>query len=249
MRILFVLSCCWLSSALAQTASTVTLTRLDCGNEPEPTSVASFSDTYGATDLEIQLTYSCYLIRHGDEYMIWDAGNRLGGGPESPKTSLVELLGKLKIKPEQVKYLGISHHHYDHIGQAASFPQATLLIGKGDWEALTAEKPPERMTPDEFTAWRSPLTPWISLPRELQEQRRADLELQSGGHARLARPLQGGRQEPARHGDHPARSARHRQAPGLSRRGPVTSGKAFASYDERTDAESTFRAAALTLRS
>jgi glyoxylase-like metal-dependent hydrolase (beta-lactamase superfamily II) len=172
MRILFVLSCCWLSSALAQTASTVTLTRLDCGNEPEPTSVASFSDTYGATDLKIQLTYSCYLIRHGDEYMIWDAGNRLGGGPESPKASLVELLRKLKIKPEQVKYLGISHHHYDHIGQAASFPQATLLIGKGDWEALTAEKPPERMTPDEFTAWRSPLAPWISGGSKVEPQSR-----------------------------------------------------------------------------
>jgi N-acyl homoserine lactone hydrolase len=162
MRILFILSSFCLGSALAQTSPTVTLTRLDCGNEPEPMSVASFSDTYGATDLKIQLTYSCYLIRHDDDYMIWDAGNRMGGGAESPKASLVELLGRLQVKPEQVKYIGISHNHYDHIGQAASFAQATLLIGKGDWEMLKAEQPPERMPLDEFTSWRALVAPWIS---------------------------------------------------------------------------------------
>ena len=30
----------------------------------------------------------------------------------------------------RVNYVGISHYHGDHTGQAASFPQATLLIGK-----------------------------------------------------------------------------------------------------------------------
>lgn len=74
----------------------------------------------------------------------------------------MELLGRLQVKPEQVRYLGISHNHHDHIGQAASFPQATLLIGKGDWEMLKAEQPPERMKPDEFTSWRALLAPWIS---------------------------------------------------------------------------------------
>jgi N-acyl homoserine lactone hydrolase len=162
MRILFLLSCFWLGSALAQTAPAVTLTRLDCGNEPKPMSVASFSDAYGAADLEIQLTYSCYLIRHGDEYMIWDAGNRMGGGSESPKVSLVDLLGQLNIKPEQVKYLGISHYHYDHVGQAASLPNATLLIGKGDWDVLSATQPPQGLAPQDFAEMRGMLAPWVT---------------------------------------------------------------------------------------
>lgn len=109
----------------------LTLTRLECGDEQQPMSLAGFSDTYANPDFKLQLTYSCYLIRHGDDYMVWDAGNGLAGGTESPKASIVELIGRLQVKPEQVKYLGISHFHHDHIGQAASLAQATLLIGKG----------------------------------------------------------------------------------------------------------------------
>jgi N-acyl homoserine lactone hydrolase len=172
MRILLILSCCWLGTALAQPASTVTLTRLDCGNEPEPTSVASFSDTYANADLKIQLTYSCYLIRHGDDYMIWDAGNRIGSGAEAPRTSLVDQLGQLKINPGQVKYLGISHYHYDHIGQAASLVNATLLIGKGDWDVVSAAQPPERLTPAEFAELQGMLAPWISGGSKVEPQSR-----------------------------------------------------------------------------
>jgi N-acyl homoserine lactone hydrolase len=52
------------------------------------------------------------------------------------KVPLPELLGKLELKPEQIKYVGISHYHGDHIGQVASLPKRTLLIGKGDWDVL-----------------------------------------------------------------------------------------------------------------
>jgi glyoxylase-like metal-dependent hydrolase (beta-lactamase superfamily II) len=32
--------------------------------------------------------------------------------------------------------VGISHYHYDHTGQAASFPQARLFLGRSDVEVL-----------------------------------------------------------------------------------------------------------------
>ena len=41
-----------------------------------------------------------------------------------------------RVKPEQIKYIGISHYHGEHIGQVASLPKSTLLIGKGDWDVL-----------------------------------------------------------------------------------------------------------------
>jgi len=125
-------------AAFAQTTPKVSLTRLDCGNEPVPASVASFSDTYAYPEFKVQLTYSCYLIQHGNDYMLWDTGYALGSVPEAPKTPLVELLGQLKVTPDRIKYLGISHYHDDHIGQAASFPHSILLIGKGDWDVLAA---------------------------------------------------------------------------------------------------------------
>jgi hypothetical protein len=44
----------------------LTPTRLECGDEQEPMSLAGFSDTYANPDFKLPLTYSCYLIRHGD---------------------------------------------------------------------------------------------------------------------------------------------------------------------------------------
>lgn len=124
--------------ASAQTPPTVTLTRLECGTNVAPTDVGlRFSDTYALKGLMVQLTFSCYLVRHGNDYLLWDAGQPMGTAPVAPKTSLVDLLAQLRLTPAQVKYVAISHYHGDHIGQVASFPQSTLLIGKGDWNVIT----------------------------------------------------------------------------------------------------------------
>jgi N-acyl homoserine lactone hydrolase len=73
----------------------------------------------------------------------------------APKVSLVDQLAQINLKPDQIKYVGISHYHGDHIGQVASFPAATLLIGKGDWDVLTAPKPTEGANPAPFANWIS----------------------------------------------------------------------------------------------
>lgn len=120
----------------------VTLTRLDCGTSAGPGDVGRFSDVFSHQGLMVQLTFSCYLIKHGDEYMLWDTGHSLSAGAVAPKVSLVDQLAQLQVKPEQIKYVGISHYHPDHTGQVGSFPGTTLLIGKGDWDVLTSPKPP-----------------------------------------------------------------------------------------------------------
>jgi glyoxylase-like metal-dependent hydrolase (beta-lactamase superfamily II) len=138
----------------AQTPPTITLTRLDCGTSAAPTDVsARFSDTYAYNGLKVQLAFSCYLIRHGDDYMIWDTGNPAGTTPAAPKTSLVDLLAQLKLAAGQIKYVGISHYHGDHTGQVSSFPQSTLLIGKGDWDVLTDPKASGAANPAAFANW------------------------------------------------------------------------------------------------
>ncbi|MBO0764573.1 MAG: N-acyl homoserine lactonase family protein [Hyphomicrobiaceae bacterium] len=128
--------------ALAQGAAEVTLTRMECGSRLAPTEVnLRFSDSFAYGGLKLQFVYSCYLIKHGDDYMMWDTGQAQDAGPAAPKVDDVELLAQLKVKPEQVKFVGISHFHADHIGQANSFPNATLLIGQGDWDVLTGKLP------------------------------------------------------------------------------------------------------------
>jgi glyoxylase-like metal-dependent hydrolase (beta-lactamase superfamily II) len=138
----------------AQAAPDISLTRFECGTPQAPTAVNQrFSDTYAYGDLKLQFVYSCYLVKHGDEYLLWDTGHAMTMPNVAPKVSLVDLLAKIDLKPEQITYVGISHYHADHTGQVNSFPKATLLIGKGDWDAITAPKPAEGVNFKPFENW------------------------------------------------------------------------------------------------
>ena len=139
-------------AASAQNAE-VTLTRLDCGNGTND--ARRFTDTFAYTDAKKPFTFSCYVIKHGDDYMVWDTGYKPGSVPNAPKVTLGEQLEKLHIKPEQVKYVGISHFHADHTGQLDTVPDATLLIGQKEWDAITAPKPMAGANVAGFKHWIS----------------------------------------------------------------------------------------------
>lgn len=156
------LACALLITGSPTHAAEVGLLRLDCGNEPQPASVASFSDTDAYPDLKLPFTYSCYLIRHGDRYLLWDTGNAMDGAPEAPKTALVELIKQAGVPLEKIEYVGISHHHLDHTGQLPSFKDATLLVGHGDWEMMSATTPPAGMDAKDFAMRRARFAPWMS---------------------------------------------------------------------------------------
>jgi glyoxylase-like metal-dependent hydrolase (beta-lactamase superfamily II) len=143
------------TNAAAQ-APELTLTRMECGTSRAPADVNTrFSDTYAFPGLTLQLVFSCYLIKHGNDYMLWDTGFGPNDGATAPKETLPQMLAKVNVKPEQVKFIGISHYHADHISGAHQFPGATLLIGKGDWDELNAAKPREGANP-------APLKHWVS---------------------------------------------------------------------------------------
>src|SRR5688500_11254651 len=60
--------------AFSQAAAEVTLTRFDCAGGAGPADIGRFSDTMAHDGKKLQLTASCYLIRHADHYLIWDTG-------------------------------------------------------------------------------------------------------------------------------------------------------------------------------
>ena len=125
----------------ATPAGPVQLWRLDCG-KIVAFDLNEFSDTDAYVGQHKDLTASCYLIRHGDTYMLWDTGlpKALMNHVPDPKqgldatltVSIVDQLARLGVKPEQISIVGISHEHFDHTGQASDFPNAKLLMGKGD---------------------------------------------------------------------------------------------------------------------
>jgi N-acyl homoserine lactone hydrolase len=150
------------TAAEAETATAVKLWRLDCGTV-QVNNLDLFSDTFGYVGQKRKLTDSCYLIQHGADYMIWDTGLPAGlkgaplsdSDPLSPTLAktLPEQLATLKVDPKQIAMVGISHYHFDHVGQAADFPQAKLLIGKADFEALKTEPAPFGADPSLLAHW------------------------------------------------------------------------------------------------
>ena len=143
----------------------LSLWRLDCGSFLINDFNAFFSDTmaYPAGQAK-EITSSCYLIRHGDRYMLWDTGlvARLVGNPlDTPaqrielERSIVDQLAEIGVRPEQIEVVGISHYHGDHTGQAAAFPKAKLVIGAGDWAAFQATPPADGADPRHLEPWLS----------------------------------------------------------------------------------------------
>lgn len=149
-----------LGIALPARAADVALARLDCGGPPEPVSVASFSDTMEHPELKLPLVYSCYLVRHGTRYLLWDAGSAADGSRTAPKVALVDQLARIGLKPDAVEFVGVSHHHADHTGQLAAFPKATLLIGQGDWDDVRPAQAPAGVDAAAHAARRKPFAPW-----------------------------------------------------------------------------------------
>ena len=145
---------CAAALAGAAQAADVTVKRIDCGTPQDPVVVNQrFSDTYSYGDLKIQFIYSCYLVKHDDQYLLWDTGHAMTTPKVAPKVSIVDQIGQAGVKPEQINFVGISHYHADHTGQVSSFPKATLLIGKGDWDAITSPKPAEGVNYAPFENW------------------------------------------------------------------------------------------------
>ena len=90
--------------AFAQSPAEVTVPRIDCGTGATSTDVAQrFTDTFAYKDLELTFTFSCYVIEHCDEYMVWDTGFAPGTSPTAPKVAIVARLRELEVTPEQVK--------------------------------------------------------------------------------------------------------------------------------------------------
>lgn len=145
---------CLLLGACASTPSPSPTPRLyafDCGHI-DVLDISVFHPGVGKGEHKT-LTDSCYLIVHPKGTLIWDTGlpDALAAVPEGKslygvfnmkvKTTLASQLKQIGVAPESITYMGISHMHGDHIGNANLFPKATLLMQKEEYEAAFGAEP------------------------------------------------------------------------------------------------------------
>lgn len=142
--------------------------RIDCG-EMIIDDISYFSDTHFYDGQSATISNGCYLIRHRDQYLLWDAGisrDYLGneieddGWTSSITVTIVDQLREIGLTAEDIDFLGISHFHGDHIGQANDFANARLLINRADADWIR-ENPPGNA--------RRRLAPWFEGDSDMYE--------------------------------------------------------------------------------
>ena len=123
---------------------------LDCGSVTVH-DMASFSDTGAYPHESMQLSTPCFLIKDPKGWLLWDLGmgdQYLGHTVEDKKhdvsitvkKSLIQQLKTLGLSPKDIKFVGLSHTHFDHMGNVSLFPNAIWLIEKSEY-AYTKQTP------------------------------------------------------------------------------------------------------------
>jgi N-acyl homoserine lactone hydrolase len=110
----------------------------------------------------------CYLVEHPGGLLLWDTGLpeaalsagplALGGWPKRITAPILPWLGELGIGPQDIAYLGFSHLHIDHAGNANAFAASTVLLGAREHAHAFGPDAREPYRPDDYAALRESRT-------------------------------------------------------------------------------------------
>ena len=129
------------------------LFRLDCGRSlANDESVWTPGENAGRS---IEFSSTCWLIKHGSEWLLWDAGvpeaalNDPRGWSTLPKLivyhldkTLTDQLAEIGLQPRDIARVAISHTHGDHIGNVGLFPNSTILMQQAEYSWINSPDGP-----------------------------------------------------------------------------------------------------------
>lgn len=132
---------------------------------------------FGLTAAEVptdRMSVPAYVVLHPRGVLIWDTGCvpdaawqpgagpvlheiQLAGGQRRRVTlhrGLGDQLDSIGLAPADVTHLALSHHHYDHTGNANLFASATWLVPPAERAAMFARTPPNLTQPADYALLR-----------------------------------------------------------------------------------------------
>lgn len=139
-----------LSLTACSQAPSLSLQVFECG-EVEVRDISLFSPGIDE-GIKKDLVDSCYLIQHPKGNMIWDTGITDSIGEEGIEifdgklkltvtNPLSTQLAAINMKPADIQFIGISHFHGDHTGNANLFKTAQLFIQQAEYDAAFGQTP------------------------------------------------------------------------------------------------------------
>jgi len=125
------------------------LFRLDCGRSlANDESVWTPGENVGRS---IEFSSTCWLIKHGSEWLLWDTGvpesalNDPRGWSTLPKLivyhldrTLTDQFAEIGLKPRDIGRVAISHTHGDHIGNMGLFPNSIILMQQAEYSWINS---------------------------------------------------------------------------------------------------------------
>lgn len=119
-------------------------------------------ETYKGQSKEFADAY--YVIQHPKGNLMWDAGlpeslvsmdepytSPDGAFTVSRKDSLHHQLAEIGMSIDDIKYLSLSHTHFDHVGHASLLKNATWLVQEKEYKWVTGDEV-RKSNPDIYNA-------------------------------------------------------------------------------------------------
>ncbi len=142
-------------SALAPEVQLYTLN----GGQLDLPNLGEFSDTDTHQGERAVMAVPCFLVRHGNDWLLWDTGlgDDLAKEPGQVrlgmhwmvKTTLAAQLAQIGLKPDDIRYVALSHLHADHSGNVGLFPHATFLIAPQELAWASGNPAPHGVVPEQ----------------------------------------------------------------------------------------------------
>ena len=135
----------------------------------------------GAPSTPTQVPVGFFVVKHPKGNVLFDTGNndKIITDPgywgnfvkdlnpvRTPDVAIDTQLGKIGLKPDDIKYVVIGHMHLDHGGNIAKFPKSTIVVQKDEIKNAFWPEPGTACcyVPGDFTFLRA--TPGALLPTD-----------------------------------------------------------------------------------
>jgi N-acyl homoserine lactone hydrolase len=142
----------------------IKLYAIDCGRI-DVANMAGFSDTGDYDNKSAQLADPCFLIVHPKGILLWDTGlpdslikkpETIGGIYHLIKSiSLQDSLRKLDLTPNDVKYVSVSHSHFDHMSSLDQFPKSTWILQEKELQYAKTHPNPFVIDASQLKNWKT----------------------------------------------------------------------------------------------